>query len=71
MNLKSLGGYLFFFGAGSIALDFVEMQFVLMSWIDNWGPTVGWSIRIGMAVAGAAIWLFSTAKAEPAATENA
>lgn len=71
MNLKSFGGYLFFFGAGSIALDFVEMQFVLMSWIDNWGPTVGWSIRIGMAVVGAAIWLLSPAKAEPAATETA
>lgn len=61
MNMKTVGGYLFFFGAGSIALDFVGMEFILMSWIDNWGSSVGWSIRIGMAVVGGAMWLLAPA----------
>lgn len=61
MNMKTVGGYLFFFGAGSIALDFVGMEFILMSWIDNWGPSVGWSIRIGIAVVGGAMWLLAPA----------
>lgn len=69
MNMKTLGGYLFFFGAGSIALDFVGMEFILMSWVDHWGPTVGWSMRIGMAVIGGAMWLLAPSPTR--APENA
>ncbi len=59
-----MGGYLFFFGVGSIVLDFFHLQFVILAWIDTWGPAVGWGIRIGMAVVGAALWLLGK---EPAA----
>jgi len=56
-QIGQLGGVLFLFGAGSAALYLVGMEFRILSWIDNWGPTVGWSIRGGMAVVGAALWL--------------
>ncbi len=62
--MKKWGGYLFFFGVGSIVLDFFHLQFVILAWIDTWGPSVGWGIRIGMAVVGAALWLLGK---EPAA----
>ncbi len=62
--MKKWGGYLFFFGVGSIVLDFFHLQFVILAWIDTWGPAVGWGIRIGMAVVGAALWLLGK---EPAA----
>lgn len=67
--MKSIGGYLFLFGIGSIILDFLNMQFKLLMWIDNWGPTAGWSIRIGLAVVGAALWFLGRNKQqdEPAA----
>jgi len=65
MRMKSLGGYLFFFGLGSIILDFVGMQFMLLMWIDNWGSTVGWSIRIGMLVIGGALWLLGRNQESP------
>lgn len=67
--MKSIGGYLFLFGIGSIILDFLNMQFKLLMWIDNWGPTVGWSIRIGLTVVGAALWFLGRNKQqdEPAA----
>ncbi len=66
--MKTIGGYLFFFGLGSIVLHFLNMEFKLLAWIEMWGPTVGWAIRIGMAVAGGALWLFgSKAEAEPPA----
>ncbi len=55
--MKSLGGYLFFFGVGSIVLYFLQMEFILLAWVDMWGPTIGWSIRIGMAVVGGLLWL--------------
>ena len=65
--MKSLGMYMAIFGLGSIILNFFDMQFKILSWIDNWGPTVGWSIRIGLIVAGAALWFFTPSKEEAAA----
>jgi len=55
--MKKLAGYLFFFGVGSIILHFLHREFVILSWIDQWGPNVGWGIRIGMAVIGGVLWL--------------
>ncbi|HEY5809420.1 MAG TPA: hypothetical protein VIT67_15705 [Povalibacter sp.] len=55
--MKKWGGYLFFFGVGSIVLYFLHLQFILLAWIDMWGITIGWIIRIGLAVVGAAMWL--------------
>lgn len=55
--MKSLGGWLFIFGAGSFLLNKIGMEFILLSWIDTWGPTVGIGIRIALIVVGAALWL--------------
>ncbi len=38
--MKSIGGAMFFFGVGSIVLYFLSMEFVILAWIDIWGPTV-------------------------------
>lgn len=65
--MKKWGGTLFFFGAGSIVLYFLNMEFVILAWIDHWGPTVGWGIRIGMTVIGAALWLLGPKEAAEAA----
>lgn len=55
--MKKLGGTMFFFGVGSIILHFVGMQFIILAWIDLWGPTIGWVIRGALTVVGAALWL--------------
>ena len=55
--MKSWGMWLFIFGAGSFVLNMLGMEFVILSWIDNWGPTVGIVIRVGLMVAGAAMGL--------------
>ncbi len=60
--MKSLGGNLFFFGVGAIVLYFLQMQFIILAWIDMWGPTVGWAIRIGLVVVGGALWLIGNKK---------
>jgi hypothetical protein len=65
--MQKLGGYLLFFGIGSIILDFIGMRFVILSWIDTWGPSIGWTIRIGLIVAGAAILLVERKKAAASA----
>ncbi len=48
---------MFFFGVGSIILSFIGMEFILLAWIDMWGPVVGWTIRIGLGVGGGTLWL--------------
>lgn len=64
--MKNIGMYLMFFGIGSIALNLIGYNFSILMWIDNWGDTVGWIIRGGAAVAGAAIWFFAPAPIEEA-----
>lgn len=48
--MRTIGTYLAIFGIGSIILYFMDMQFSILMWIDNWGESVGWGIRIGMVV---------------------
>ena len=55
--MKKLGGTLFFFGVGSMVLSFLNMEFIILAWIDLWGPTVGWIIRGVLTVVGAVLWL--------------
>jgi len=50
--MKKIGGYLLFFGIGSILLHFVGLQFILLSWIGSWGEAAAWEIRIGCVVVG-------------------
>ena len=67
--MKSWGAWFFIFGAGSFVLNMLGMEFVLLSWIDNWGATVGTAIRVGLLVVGAAMWLVGRRQeaAQPAA----
>lgn len=66
--MKSWGMWLFIFGAGSFVLNMLGMEFVILGWIDNWGPAVGTAIRVGLMVVGALVWLVGhrQAAAQPA-----
>lgn len=61
--MKSIGSLLFIFGAGSFLLNLLGREFKWLSWIDNWGDTTGIAIRIGLIVAGAALWYFGRKQA--------
>jgi hypothetical protein len=63
--MKNIGGYLFFFGVGSVILYFLNMEFIILSWIDNWGYTAGWAIRGAMIILGAALWLIGNKQQKP------
>jgi len=67
--MKQIGGYMFFFGVGSIILSFLNMQFIILSWIDTWGPTVGWTIRGALSVIGGVLWLVGNAQEAKLAQE--
>lgn len=54
--MKQLGSTLFFFGAGSTVLNFLDREFTILAWIDMWGPAIGWTIRGALIVAGGVLW---------------
>ena len=54
--MKQLGGLLIFFGIGSIVLNFMDYEFIVTMWVDNWGTNIGWGIRIALIVVGAILF---------------
>lgn len=66
--MKSIGGLLFLLGLGSFVLHYMNMEFKLLTWVDNWGPAVGTGIRVALIVVGAALWFVGNKreKAAPA-----
>ena len=54
--MQKLGSLLVFLGVGSFLLHFANMDFILVSWVDNWGVSTGNGIRIAMVVVGAILW---------------
>jgi hypothetical protein len=54
--MQGIGGFMVLLGAGSFVLHFLNMEFSLLSWVDNWGTTAGTAIRIGLIVVGAILW---------------
>ena len=65
--MKSIGGLMFVLGLGSFLLHFLNMEFKLLSWVDNWGPTAGTAIRVGLVVVGGALWLLGSKREKAAA----
>jgi hypothetical protein len=54
--MKKIGGYLLLFGIGSFILYFLDMEFMLLMWVDMWGETIGFAIKGAIVVAGAVMF---------------
>ncbi len=56
--MKELGLALLLVGLISLVLPLINpnVQYVFLQWIDNWGPSVGWAIRGGIALLGLVLW---------------
>ncbi len=50
--MTRIGIWLIIFGVGSFLLNLLNMEFILLMWIDSWGPTVGLLIRGGLVAVG-------------------
>lgn len=66
--MKSIGGLMLLLGLGSFVLHYMNMEFKLLMWVDNWGPAVGTAIRVGLIVLGGVLWFVGNKreKAAPA-----
>ncbi|MFT5618473.1 MAG: hypothetical protein ACI85I_001708 [Arenicella sp.] len=54
--MKKIGGYLLLFGISSFILYFLDMEFMLLMWVDMWGETIGFAIKGAIVVAGAVMF---------------
>lgn len=55
-KLANLGGVIALYGLASSILSFVEFNLVVLLWIEFWGETVAWIIRVGLIVTGLVIY---------------
>lgn len=57
--MKELGLGLLLIGVIALALCLLapNVQYVFLTWIDQWGSVIGWGIRIGISALGALLWL--------------
>ncbi len=68
--MKNAGSLLLFLGVGTIVLNLIGYEFAILSWIDNWGETVGWVIRGAMIVAGAVLFFLGMRQPEAASASE-
>ncbi len=59
-KLSSLGAFLALAGVVSIALSFFQYNLRILMWIDMWGTTMGWVIRIGLIIGGGILYLIGS-----------
>ena len=58
-KISSAGVFLLLLGIASIVMYFIGFVPKILVWVDNWGDSVGWAIRIGIVVLGALLFLAS------------
>jgi hypothetical protein len=69
--MQGIGGFLVLMGAGSFVLHFINVEFRLLGWVDNWGTGVGNGIRIAMIVVGGILWFLGKQDADKQAAPPA
>ncbi len=62
--------YMALAGIISIVLNFMERNLSILMWIDTWGETIGWGIRIGLIVIGGALFLMMPGGEEEEPTQE-
>lgn len=50
--MRFLGVILIVVGLLSAGVSFLDMNFIFLTWINQWGENVGWIIRGGMVFLG-------------------
>lgn len=55
--MKEFGSWFFVFGVVATVLNYLNFNFVFVSWIENWGETTSFMARWGMIIGGSIMWL--------------
>jgi len=57
--MKFLGLLIFLAGLVSLFLQFTGANLVVLNWLNQWGETAGWVIRVAVTVVGGIIYYTS------------
>ncbi|WP_423736360.1 hypothetical protein [Chitinophaga caseinilytica] len=60
--MQKIGSFLVIIGLLSIAAGYFDRVPKILMWIYQWGDVVAWSIKIGLVVLGAALFLLAPRK---------
>jgi hypothetical protein len=63
--MRQWGWTLIVFAALSALLPYLGMQLILMAWVDLWGPTIGWLIRVAFVLVGIGLLISSARQPAP------
>ncbi len=55
--MKEFGSWFFVFGIVATVFNAFNINFLFVSWIENWGETVSFCARYGLIIVGALMWL--------------
>ena len=55
--MQRIGMYMVLAAVFSVIWHMMGRELRLLMWINNWGETVAWVIRVGFGVVGAGLWL--------------
>jgi hypothetical protein len=54
--MKFIGLFLLIIGFVSLFLGFTGANLVVLNWLDQWGETISWVIRIGVTILGGVLY---------------
>lgn len=63
-KISGFGGAAALFGLVSIVLSFFNYNLRILIWIDSWGETMAWVIRIGLIAVGLAVYFIMNVSEE-------
>jgi hypothetical protein len=55
--MRFFGAFIMIVGLLSATVYFLDMNFMFLNWINNWGPGVAWTIRGGIILLGLIMYL--------------
>ncbi len=62
--MRFWGGLIMAFGILSGVVSLMDMHFIFLKWIENWGSGIAWAIRGGMVVIGLIMYIAGKPAAE-------
>ena len=64
--MKKIGVYIAIVGVALIVLPYFGLTIRFFDWVNNWGETVSWAIKIGLIVIGAFLFFMGKPSQEEA-----
>ena len=61
-RMKPIGSLLFILGAVASIFGLIGRVPILLSWINGWGESTAWVIKIGFMILGAALYMMGARK---------